>query len=167
MEKPDRCSIQGFVSLTDNNEFSGGLVVVPQSHKHFEELRSIARIDKGRVNHVRVDKKHPLLKQFQPRLVQCKAGDLVVFDSRTIHCNTPALDHENNNNNIYPRLLRIVAYVCMSPTTMVPSDQLEEFRKTREQFVRDRISCTHWPCELNTSGKLLALSKRKIFISFL
>ncbi|CAF1044398.1 unnamed protein product [Adineta steineri] len=42
MEKSNRCSIQGFVSLTDNDESTGGLVVVPQSHKHFDELRSIA-----------------------------------------------------------------------------------------------------------------------------
>lgn len=156
--------------MTDNNEFSGGLVVVPQSHKHFEELPSMARISRGRINYLRIGKNHPLLKRLQPQFIQCKAGDLVVFDSRTIHCNTPAFDLNTNvkkrptlNENTSPRLLRIVAYVCMSPTSMVPSDQLEEFRKTREQFVRDRISCTHWPCELNISGKL-ALSKKKLYL---
>ncbi|CAF3772021.1 unnamed protein product [Rotaria sordida] len=155
IEKSHRCSIQGFVSLTDNNEFTGGLVVVPQSHKHFEQLQSITRIGKERANFCRVRRNHPLLKQFKPRLVKCKAGDLVVFDSRCIHCNTPALDIEEVtifNEDKIPQLLRIVAYVCMSPTAMVSADKLEEFRKTREEFVRDRITCTHWPCELNISG---------------
>ncbi|CAF3658172.1 unnamed protein product [Rotaria sp. Silwood1] len=156
IEKPHRCSIQGFVSLTDTNEFTGGLVVVPQSHKHFEQLQSITRSGKGRANFCRVRRNHSLLKQFKPRLVKCKAGDLVVFDSRCIHCNTPALDTEEMttfNKDKTPQLLRIVAYVCMSPTAMVSSDKLEEFRKTREEFVRDRIICTHWPCELNVSGE--------------
>lgn len=171
MEKPDRCSIQGFVSLTDNNELTGGLAVVPQSHKHFEELRSIARVDKGRNNFLRVRKNHFLLKQFQPRLLYCKAGDLVVFDSRTIHCNTYGLDLNNDNvqkemtlnENIYPELLRLVAYICMSPISMISSDQLEEFRKIREEYVKERISCTHWPCELNISGKSI-FNQRKLLI---
>ena len=101
-----------------------------------------------------------MIKQFPPLLVKCKAGDLVVFDSRCIHCNTPALDTNNEIQAIgsldqeeLPRLLRIVAYVCMSPITMVLRDKLEEFRKTREEFVRNRITCTHWPAELNVSGK--------------
>jgi hypothetical protein len=158
IKKPHRCSIQGFVSLTDNDESTGGLVVVAQSHKHFNELRSVAYIHDR--NSVSVDKTHPLLKQFQPRLVKCKAGDLVVFDSRCIHCNTPALDVNDErkeatslNDNNYPPLLRIVAYVCMSPTAMVPPDELEEFREMRKELVYDRTSCTHWPAELNESSE--------------
>ncbi|CAF1458425.1 unnamed protein product, partial [Didymodactylos carnosus] len=160
IEKSDRCSIQGFVALTDNNEYTGGLVVVPESHKHFADLRLVARNNSTRPNFARVRKSHALLKRFKPRLVKCQAGDLVVFDSRCIHCNTPALQSVNETEEATSvktsqcsQLLRLVAYVCMSPTTMVPSDQLEQFRKTREEFVKNRISCTHWPCELNVSGK--------------
>ncbi|CAF3741792.1 unnamed protein product [Rotaria sp. Silwood1] len=160
LEKPDRCSIQGFVSLTDNNEYSGGLVIVPESHKHFDELRSIAWNNDGKVNLVRVSQGNPLIKQLPPRLVKCKAGDLVVFDSRCIHCNTPALDTNDKIEKIAslhqdksPRLLRIVAYVSMSPTSMVPHDKLEEFRRAREEFVRNRITCSHWAAELNIASK--------------
>lgn len=150
--------------MTDNNEFSGGLVVVPQSHAHFEELRSIARTGTGRANFVRVRRNHSLLKQFQPRLIHCKAGDLVVFDSRTIHCNTYGLDpNEEMKEDEHSPLLRLVAYVCMSPTSMVSPDQLDEFRKTREEFVRKRISCTHWPCELNISGKRIFFLSKMIY----
>ncbi|CAF1026016.1 unnamed protein product [Adineta steineri] len=159
MEKSNRCSIQGFVSLTDNDESTGGLVVVPQSHKHFDELRSIADKNNAGTNSINVPKTHSLLQQFQPRLVKCQAGDLVVFDSRCIHCNTPGLDTNSNIKKIkssiksqYPRLLRIVAYICMSPTAMVPPDKLDKFRETRKGLVIDRKSCTHWPAELHVSG---------------
>lgn len=169
LQKPDRCSIQGIVSLTDNNEFTGGLVVVPQSHKHFKELPSV----EGERNYVYVESTHPLLKQFQPRLVKCKAGDLIVFDSRCIHCNTPALDTNNQTKKMSsfskskcPQLLRIVSYICMSPTAMVPSDKLEEFRELREEFVIDRTSCTHWPAELNASGKLDFQRRKTIYLEF-
>ena len=57
------------------------------------------------------------------------------------------------NKSKSPRLLRIVAYVCMSPTTMVPSDTLEAFQRTRQEFVTDRMSCSHWPAELHVAGK--------------
>jgi hypothetical protein len=132
---------------------------VPQSHKHFRKLQSLVRTNKQGANYVGVPKNHPLSKQLESRLVKCKAGDLVVFDSRCMHCNTPALDSNDEIKQVTslnevncPSLLRIVAYVCMSPTAMVPPDKLEEFRKTREKFVIDKVSCTHWPGELNVSG---------------
>ncbi|CAF4922975.1 unnamed protein product, partial [Rotaria socialis] len=47
--------------------------------------------------------------------------------------------------------------ICMSPLSMfepdgVRYDSLEEFRELREDFVRDRVTCTHWPLELNTAS---------------
>jgi hypothetical protein len=100
-----------------------------------------------------------LLEEVRPRLVKCKAGDLVVWDSRTFHCNTPALVYKERNitSNEQVELLRIVAYICMSPLSMFTPDMeecqnLEEFRQLREQFVRDRKTCTHWPLELVTAG---------------
>jgi hypothetical protein len=38
----------------------------------------------------------------------------------------------------------------------VPDDvryeNLEEFRELREDFVRDRVTCTHWPLEMVTAS---------------
>lgn len=101
------------------------------------------------------------MNKFHPRLVQCKAGDLVVWDSRCIHCNTPALvDHHDSSKleEEEKELLRIVAYICMSPLSIFESDgvryeSLEEFREIREDFVRERVTCTHWPLELNAASK--------------
>ncbi|CAF0947118.1 unnamed protein product [Rotaria sordida] len=156
--KPDRCSIQGLVSLTDNDESTGGLVIVPDSHKNFIDLQFI--VDENRLWGDFVAIPHELIKRLHPRLVKCKAGDLIVWDSRSIHCNTPALiDKQKNNSLSKSQILRIVAYICMSPLSMFEPDgvryeNLEEFRQLREDFVRDRTTCTHWPLELMTINRL-------------
>ncbi len=31
-------------------------------------------------------------------------------------------------------------------------ENLEEFRELREDFVRDKVTCTHWPLELFTAS---------------
>jgi hypothetical protein len=31
-------------------------------------------------------------------------------------------------------------------------ENLEEFRELREDFVRNRVTCTHWPLELFTAS---------------
>ena len=46
----------------------------------------------------------------------------------------------------------------MSPRELFRPDgiryeNLEEFQDLREDFVRDRITCTHWPLELFSAGK--------------
>lgn len=102
-------------------------------------------------NYLRIPDIHPLLQELPPRLIKCKAGDLVVWDSRCIHCNTPALVDDSGANQA--ALIRIVAYVCMSPLSLFAPDMdlfknLEEFRRLREEYVRNRTTCTHWPLEL-------------------
>lgn len=113
-------------------------------------------LDENRVWGDFVATPHDLIEILCPRLVKCKAGDLIVWDSRCIHCNTPALiDKIKNTSSSEVQLLRAVAYVCMSPLSMfepdgVRCDSLEEFREIREDFVRNGVTCSHWPLELNT-----------------
>ena len=95
------------------------------------------------------------MNSFQPRLIKCQAADLIVWDSRCIHCNTPAIIRPSNEQNA---ILRLVAYVCMSPIELfkpdgVRFDNLDEFRELREDFVRQRITSSHWPLELRSTSK--------------
>ncbi|CAF1285120.1 unnamed protein product [Rotaria magnacalcarata] len=155
--KPDRCSIQGLVSLTDSDESTGGLVIVPGSHNSFIDLQFTVNENSLWGDFVTIPSE--LVEMLRPRLVKCKAGDLVVWDSRCIHCNTSALvDERHRDSSLETQLLRVVAYICMSPLSMfepdgVRYDSLEEFRELREDFVRDRVTCTHWPLELNTVSR--------------
>ena len=111
--------------------------------------------DRFHGDYVRVPSKYPLLDELSPRLIKCKAGDLIVWDSRSIHCNSPAFVDKEKENPL--DLLRVVTYICMSPASMfVPNmseyKTLEEFRELREEYVRDGITCTHWPLELIDSS---------------
>ncbi|CAF1473076.1 unnamed protein product [Adineta steineri] len=162
-KKPDRCSVQGFVSLTDNNESTGGLVIVPGSHKNFINLQFLVNEERLWGDFVAMPSE--VTETIHPRLVQCKAGDLIVWDSRCIHCNTPALiDKPDYETFSKTQLLRIVAYICMSPLSLFEPDgvryeSLEEFRELREDFVRDRVTCTHWPLELATASRAPHIDK--------
>ncbi|UJR20781.1 hypothetical protein I4U23_023894 [Adineta vaga] len=155
--KPERCSVQGFVALTDNDESTGGLVIVPGSHERFVDLQFL--VDEERLWGDFVPIPSELTETIHPCLVKCKAGDLVVWDSRCIHCNTPSLIEQHDENLcLETQFLRIVAYICMSPLKLFEPDgvryeSLEEFRESREDFVRDRVTCTHWPLELVTANR--------------
>lgn len=85
-----RQCVQGFVTLCDVSEETGGLVVVPGSHKQHTPMCERSRIAKAMGDFLPVPIDDPVLR-LGARLICCKAGDLVLWDSRTVHCNTPAL----------------------------------------------------------------------------
>ncbi len=151
--KPNRCCVQGFVSLTDQNESTGGLIVYPKSHLRFSELQGLGNNSRDFVfipsTHSIFDEGHAVGK-----LIHCNAGDLVLWDSRSIHCNSPATVPKQRNGNV--DLLRIVAYVSMSPTSLVSKRYtLDEFRLERERMVQNNCTLTHWSTELVLGRKFL------------
>lgn len=160
MNKTTRCAVQGLVSLTDANKSTGGLVVVPDSFKHFIELQKIQNPLRKEIDYINVPRSHAILQKTKPRLVNCKAGDLILWDSRCIHCNTPGL--ENAERVQLPDeakgLIRLVGYVCMVPRSMfTPTMMLknfEQYEEIRKTLVRCRTTCSHWPLELTLVGKL-------------
>lgn len=94
----NRFCVQGFVALTDQDSKTGGLSVLPGSHhRHAELFKSWSD---GRVQAMRdfciLARNEPMLGggeaegTIRPRLVHAKAGDLVLWDSRCVHCNVPA-----------------------------------------------------------------------------
>ena len=75
-------AVQGFVSLTDATPQTGGLCVIPGSHTSHDDLMSYApRWDDDFVI-VPEPEINPACRG--GKLVQCKAGDLVLWDSRTV-----------------------------------------------------------------------------------
>ncbi|CAF4422407.1 unnamed protein product [Rotaria sp. Silwood2] len=157
--KPNRCCVQGFVSLTDQSESTGGLIVFPRSHLRFSELRGLG--SKAR-DFVIVPSTHPIFDEGRAigKLVHCHAGDFVLWDSRLIHCNSPATALKSNCGKV--ELLRIVAYVSMSPTSLVSTQYtLEQFRLEREQMVRNNCTLTHWSTEL-VLGVAKPLNQQKL-----
>jgi hypothetical protein len=105
-------------------------------------------------------------------LIFAKAGDLILWDSRTVHCNSPALTYSEYyydstaTTSVLPNyssdakigdnigsasmsttcdmdIIRLAAYVCMLPVSHA-NDRCLEQRKLG--FTR-RISTSHWPTQ--------------------
>lgn len=150
--KPDRCCIQGFAALTDQTENTGGLVVYPRTHLRFNELKPIAR---STGDFVPVPGDHSVMDDGRAVgiLGQCQAGDFIVWDSRLIHCNTPACVESEPMDKTPTDLLRVVAYISMSPATFVRDQTLDQFRKKRKQMLEENCTLNHWSTELRVASK--------------
>lgn len=94
-----RVTVQGLVTYYDATAESGGLCVIPGSHKHHEEVCKRAPSARMKMDFVSIPKDDAVLRSEQAVLICAKAGELILWDSRTVHCNTPALamaDHFAN-----------------------------------------------------------------------
>ena len=85
-----------------------------------------------------IDEEIPRRMNFQPKLVKAKAGDLVLWDSRTLHCNVSGTDSDHIDPN---RLLRAAIYTCMVPRTFADTACLEQ----RKQGWKKNRTSSHWP----------------------
>jgi len=144
--------IQGMVTLTDSTEGHGGLVVVPGSHKfHSEVLRKYEAKDKK--DYIQLKADDDLLKEGGgPKLVVARAGDLILWDSRTIHCNTAPLKPDPDQSK--RDLLRVAAYISMTPAAWCPKDT----RLQRSMATRNWVTSNHWPHDLQRSEGSVAES---------
>ena len=138
-----RSAVQGLLSYTDADETTGGLCVIPRSHHQHEGL--CERVAQGLSDFVPVPVSDPVLST-PGRLVCCKAGDLVLWDSRTVHCNTPAPRKPRGGEQLAePSLKRIVAYVCHVPRSFATEATVAR----RQEAFRSQTGSTHWPQHLS------------------
>jgi len=117
----------------------------------------------NRIQHdfVRVNGDDPVMREGV--LIKAQAGDLILWDSRLIHCNTPALNTGYTKSFMYniddedkveqPKaaamnepssgwdIIRLVAYVCMVPKSTCTEEVLES---RRNAFI-NRSPSSHWP----------------------
>eukprot|EP00128_Syssomonas_multiformis_P001051 Colp12_sorted_trinity150504_noHs@12447 len=141
LTKPGFECVQGLVALYDGDETTGGLVVVPGSHKHFTTIDTVRKTD-----FVNVPATQDIwLKLNRPRMVKCKAGDLILWDSRTIHCNMPAPVEKVKPEDESWELLRAVCYVCMTPITKADPKELDSLLACRKEAFQAGVTTTHWP----------------------
>ena len=88
----------------------------------------------------------------KPQVLVCKAGDLCLWDSRTVHCNTPCLKKIPKSlhkkfleKNPEPQggwdLIRMVCYICMVPSNKADYQTL----KYRQTAFNGHITTSHWP----------------------
>ncbi len=95
VHRQGKVTVQGLVNYYDATAETGGLCVIPGSHKHHAEVCARAPSARMKIDYVSVPRNDPILTSQQAILVCAKAGDLILWDSRTVHCNTPALAEVN------------------------------------------------------------------------
>jgi len=145
--KPDKICVQGFLNFYPSGEEDGGLVVVPKSHTVFNQIFENRPTWKDRGDFVPLFSERKVwdfevkAAKLTPIKVCAEPGDFVLWDSRVIHCNAPA---------IVPRLLpkegileprRLVAYVCMTPKSRAKHRVITE----RITAFQEGQTTSHWP----------------------
>lgn len=92
-ERQGKVCVQGLVTLYDATPHTGGLCVIPRSHLQHDAFCQRAPNASVLGDFVPIEVTDSVFET-DGVLVGAKAGDLVLWDSRTIHCNTPALTAE-------------------------------------------------------------------------
>mmetsp|Transcript_20556 Transcript_20556/g.43742 ORF Transcript_20556/g.43742 Transcript_20556/m.43742 type:complete len:964 (-) Transcript_20556:34-2925(-) len=142
--------VQGLVTLKPATAETGGFVVVPGSHRfHHDILSRYPWTHKDSI-HLEANDLSLTDGDSRPSLVEARAGDLIIWDSRTVHCNVPPLV-ENQELLNGKDLLRAVAYICMTPAAWCSDEVVGQRSKAFQQGV----TSTHWPHELNIVSRNL------------
>ena len=93
--KPNFTCVQGYITMYDQNENTGGTTIIPKSHLKFsnipkymtDEMKDTPILN----DYVQIDKKCKYIMDDKKMLVCLKKGDLFIWDSRLVHCSSRAL----------------------------------------------------------------------------
>jgi len=145
--KPDKLCVQGMVALYDVTHETGGLEVVPKSHlpEQKEKLRELCPHFKTAGDFCMINSSSPVVTE--RKLLLAKAGDLILWDSRTIHGGLLGSGKDPDKDTV-PQLCRMSQTVCMVPKERATPEVLEA---RREGFIKG-YGFTHWPDEINVSS---------------
>ncbi len=138
--RPGKHCVQGLVNLLPCSAEVGGNVMVPTSHKRFADIprqyeERLARIHPS-IDHFRFPNNDPLLQDSQPIMPNLHPGDLLLWDSRTIHCSNPG----NGTAPTVDGLLRAASLICMMPKSKSNPKVIER----RKAAVAKLTSTTNW-----------------------
>jgi ectoine hydroxylase-related dioxygenase (phytanoyl-CoA dioxygenase family) len=127
--------IQGFVALTNNTDRT--LVVYEGSHKLHEEYAKEYNLTSTKdwllIEHNYLEKISD-----KKRVLNIKAGSLVLWDSRTFHQNQYGNKKEE----------RIVQYVSYLPRSNMSKKMLEK----RQKYFADKRTTSHWAYPVKVNG---------------
>jgi len=140
ISRPGKQCIQGLVNLLPTSKEVGGNVVIPGSHKFFEKLpedytERLSKLPLG-VDHFRFPKDDPKLSSQQPVMCHMEPGDMLLWDSRTIHCSNSGESIPDGTKD----LIRAASLICMMPKEKSNSEVI----KKRREAVDKLISTTNW-----------------------
>ncbi len=138
--RPGKHCVQGLVNLLPTSPASGGNVLIPGSHRSFARIPEVYPQRLGKVpvsvDHFRFPADDPMLAGTPPIMCAMEAGDLLLWDSRTIHCSSPGMEAPQAK----PELMRAVSLVCMMPKRLSPPEVIAQ----RRRAVEGVTSTTNW-----------------------
>jgi hypothetical protein len=145
ISRPGLQCVQGAVTLLPTTPSIGGNIVVPGSHKWFAEIPQRYAERLGRLpetlDHFRFPADDPQLQDTPPIMCHMEAGDMMLWDSRTVHCSSPGLEPGPEPDQAAPpTLLRVASLICMMPR----SRSNDEVIARRRDAVANRTSTTNW-----------------------
>lgn len=114
---------QGIVNLYDVNEGDATLKVIEKSNQHFSKFFEEKEIKKVNENFYQMDSNDKRLDELKKVRVMAKAGDFILWDSRTFHCGGLPLKNREKPN------FRLAVYICMAPRKWATTKQLEKKKK--------------------------------------
>jgi hypothetical protein len=132
-------AIQGVLALSRSDSLTGGTVILPASHFHHSDL--VSRIPSSGDNWVETghwqfievpDNDSIFEKCSAPVQPSLEPGDLLLWDSRTVHAVSPPTDIQTE---------RSVAYICLGPRKFATPKTLRQRMKAFELGIHG----THWP----------------------
>mmetsp|Transcript_21500 Transcript_21500/g.38630 ORF Transcript_21500/g.38630 Transcript_21500/m.38630 type:complete len:159 (+) Transcript_21500:856-1332(+) len=94
----------------------------------------------GYADYVSISEDDPVM-DLPKKLVVAQAGDLILWDSRTVHCNTPALETPTEAEQPSTEFLRVASYVCMTPRELSDPTTVQ----LRQRAYNNRMTTGHWP----------------------
>jgi ectoine hydroxylase-related dioxygenase (phytanoyl-CoA dioxygenase family) len=140
ISKPGKQCIQGLVNLLPTSKEIGGNVIIPGSHKFFKDLPNEyhERLSKLplEIDHFRFPNDDPKLSSDKAVMCHMEPGDMLLWDSRTIHCSNSGTNLNQETNT----LIRAASLICMMPKHLTSEDVLEQ----RREAVDKLISTTNW-----------------------
>jgi len=145
--KPDKLCVQGMVALYDVTREVGGLEVVPRSHlpEPKERLKELCPHFKTQGDFCMINSNCPVINE--RKLLLAKSGDLILWDSRTIHGGILGTGKDPNTDTV-PQIPRMSMTVCMVPKERATPEVLEA---RREGFIKG-YGFSHWPDEVNITS---------------
>jgi len=132
--------IQGMLILRDVEPEIGGLQIVPGTNTHEVQAR-LAKDYGSSGDFLPLRKTDPYMVDNMGQLILAKAGDFIIWDSRTVHGGNvgPGFPADSEVNG----LARLCQTICMMPRAYCE----ESIISRRRRFFENGCSSTHWPIE--------------------